>query len=407
MLRITRPTSGAGSFYAALGHGMTIVNLFEFRPVHVAYTENHVDDPHMYRMVLASLRELGAFEDIVQQGRIRGAQAGIWFSETADIWGDNHGSRAAAKRALYTAIRHGQLPVDVVIEQDALDGTLSNYKLLYLTDPHVSRAATARLAEWVHQGGCLFATAEAGRFDELNQPNEPLQKLLGIELLQTESPPESHVTWIKQDLPFATPIDTVHPSEITQGVVEPGASHRSSPVFGTCTRFRTLEECQVLFRFRDGSPAAVSRTVGNGRVIYCGFLPGLSYYLPAIPRRPVDRGATDDSMAHFLPTQFDHNMRSLITLPADLVERPVVCSEPLVESCIIESPHGTAIVLVNWTGKFQKNLQVTVHLPNLPRQALLATGPSVTGEIKDESLVFRLDLDVADALILRPNSRLE
>ena len=53
--------------------------------------------------------------------------------------------------------------------------------------------------------------------------------------------------------------------------------------------------------FADGSPAVVSRKAGKGEVLYCGFLPGLSYFHPAIPTRPVDRGATDDSMAASFP----------------------------------------------------------------------------------------------------------
>ncbi|MDP7014543.1 MAG: hypothetical protein QGG36_01955, partial [Pirellulaceae bacterium] len=168
-------------FYGAVGHGMKMVNLFEFRPVHVAYTENHVDDPRMYKMVLGSFRELGLFEDIVQDGTVRPAEAALWFSETGDIWGDSQGSFAAAKRALYTAIRHQQTPLDFVVEQDAVDGTLAKYKVLYLTDAHVSSAASAKIAAWVERGGILFGTAGAGMFDELNRPNATLRKLFGVE----------------------------------------------------------------------------------------------------------------------------------------------------------------------------------------------------------------------------------
>ena len=96
-------------FHGALGHGMKIVDLFEFRPVQVAYTENHVDHPEMYGMILRSFRELSHWEDIVQDGQVRPAEAALWFSETGDIWGDSHGSFAAGKRALYTAIRHQQI----------------------------------------------------------------------------------------------------------------------------------------------------------------------------------------------------------------------------------------------------------------------------------------------------------
>ena len=59
---------------------MQIVNLFEFRPVQVAYTENHVTHLPMYEQVLKSYRELGRFEEIIQAGRPRHGKVGLWFS---------------------------------------------------------------------------------------------------------------------------------------------------------------------------------------------------------------------------------------------------------------------------------------------------------------------------------------
>ena len=53
------PDSWRRLFFGALGHGMQIVNLFEFRPVQVAYTENHVSHKETYATVLKSFRELG------------------------------------------------------------------------------------------------------------------------------------------------------------------------------------------------------------------------------------------------------------------------------------------------------------------------------------------------------------
>src|SRR5207237_2589766 len=144
---------------------MKIVNLFEFRPVQAAYTENHVTGPEMYQQVRTALHELGQFEDIVQDGRVSPARAGLWFSETADIWDDDRPPFDAAKRTLYLAIRHQQLPLDVVVEADALAGELRQYKLLYLADAHVSAAASKVIANWVVAGGRLFATAGAGMFD--------------------------------------------------------------------------------------------------------------------------------------------------------------------------------------------------------------------------------------------------
>lgn len=71
----------------------------------------------------------------------------------------------------------------------------------------------------------------------------------------------------------------------------------------------------MLGKFEDGSTACFKRTVGRGFAYYAGFLPGLSYYEPAIPVRPVDRSSVDSGMNHFLPTEMDVSARELISAP--------------------------------------------------------------------------------------------
>jgi len=383
------PNSWRRMFHNALGHGMKIVDLFEFRPVQAAYTENHVSNPETYAAVLRTFRELGLYEDLVQAGQRRPAEAGLWFSETSDIWADYEGSFGTAKRALYIAILHQQLPLDFLVEQDALDGTLARYRVLYLTDRHVSRAAAAKIAAWVQGGGRLFATAGAGMFDEYHQPNQTLRELLGVELTSLAEPADAQVAFIKQDLPFARALDAVTWSGHWLGVT------------GAVARLKAGSGATVEGTYLDGSPAVVARHAGKGEVRTCGFLPGLTYFHPAIPRRPVDRGATDDSMTHFVPTQFDPAAARLIGSIAEPLVRPVTCSQPLVEASVIESPSGAVIVLANWSGGPVRDLAVTAHIPLPSRQAALASGAKLKVSTDGARTTFCFDLDVADVLMLR------
>jgi len=379
-------------FYGDIAHGMKIVNLFEFRPVQAAYTENHVSSPDMYLAVRTAFRELGLFEDIVQAGGVRDGVAGLWFSEAGDIWKDNEGSFAAAKRAMYIAIRHSQASLDVVVEEDALDGTLKDYRVLYLTDAHVSRQASAAIAKWVLDGGTLFATAGAGMWNELNRPNAVLRDLFGVEQVSLSDPEQGRVAYIKQDIPFAPDSDTVtwrsSAGEIRIAAV--GATARVA-----------LKGAEAVASFVDGSPAVATRAAGKGSTIYCAFLPSLSYFKPAIPMRPVDRGSTDDAMSHFIPTAFSEAAGRLIALPLEGIELPVVCSQPLVETTVLESKQGMVVPMVNWSGSPVERLTVTVagRLPT--REVTLAGGSKVEMTRVDGKTVFTLDLDVADALILR------
>jgi hypothetical protein len=184
-------------------------------------------------------------------------------------------------------------------------------------------------------------------------------------------------------------------------VDETEAARARRGVFGTRSRFRPAGDADVLATFEDGSRAAVTRPVGKGSTYFCGFLPGLTYFKPAIPPRPVDRGSTDDTMAHFIPTKFDRLSATLVAMPASEVERPVVCSEALVETTVIEAKQGAVIPLVNWSAGPVKGLTVEVSISVPTAKVTLASGRPVKVDKKSGKHVFTLDLDVADALILR------
>lgn len=386
------PASWRRLFYNNLGHGMKVVNLFEFRPVQAAYTENHCSLPETYQQVRTALHELGTFEDLVQDGHVRPGLAALWFSETGDIWHDHHPPLGAHKRAMYVAIRQQQLPLDVVIDEDALDGTLDQYRLLYLCDPHVSRAAAQAIARWVAAGGRLLATAAAGMFDEFNQPNQVMAGLLGIEQQRLLEPENQRIVFEKQDLPFVEPMDHV-------AWQHEGQTHRL-PVIGARAQIQ-VHSAEVLGVFEDGTPAITRRTVGKGQAIYCGFLPGLTYFKPAIPLRPAERGTTDQAMNHFLPTAVDAAAGTLIALAAAGLELPVACSQPLVEASLVESPHGLLVTLVNWTGRPIPELSVRLNVPVPGGPAELATGGDLRVTQDGNAHVYHLALDIADALVLR------
>jgi hypothetical protein len=141
--------------------------------------------------------------------------------------------------------------------------------------------------------------------------------------------------------------------------------------------------------------------VGEGRACYCGFLPGLAYFAPAIPRRPLDRGSTDDSFAHFIPTQFNEAAGRLIGLAAGRVGRPLEMSNPLVEATVIEAKGGIVIPLINWSGTAVKGLEVRVNVEAAGKQVFLASGGKVREEMRGGKRVFVVNLDVADALVIR------
>lgn len=376
------PASWRRQFYGDLAHGAKVLNLFEFRPVQHAYTENHCSSPAMYQEVRKGLHELGRFEDIIQDGKLLPAQTGLWCSETADVWDDHRAPFDCAKRTLYIALRHREVPLDFVVDGD----DLKSYKFIHLCDRHVSRAGSKALAEWVKAGGSLIATAGAGMYDEFNQPNKILRDVLGVEEMELEEAKEV-IRFEKQDLLFAKPLAKVTSKDVDLSV------------YGVRSKV-ALKGAEVKSLFQDKLPARTFNIVGEGEAWYVAYLPGLSYLKPSIPLRPVDRGATDDSMAHFIPRDFDFGSRLLFPSVTAL-DLPVICSKRLVENTVIQAKQGTVISLINWTGSPQKDLRVMVNVPVSTKQVSLASGGVVKMSKDAGKLVFTLDLDVADALILR------
>jgi len=304
------------------------------------------------------------------------------------VWQDNHAPFGAGKRTLYIAARHQQSPLDMVVEGD----DLSAYKTIYLTDRHVSGQATAALARWVENGGVLFATAGAGLRDQRDQPNEAMARLLGVHEEALEES-KDRINREKEDLPYAAAMDSV---------IAARGGGNAMPVVGAKSGFTAAEGAEITHHFADGGPAVAWRNVGKGRVAYCGFLPGLAYFKPAIPKRPLDRGTTDDAFAHFIPTAFETAAGELIGAAATSIQRPVEASVPLVETTVIESKQGVVVPLINWSGGPVKGLTVRLNFNAAGKQVSLASGGTVREEPSDgQRRVFALDLEVADALIVR------
>ena len=223
-------------------------------------------------------------------------------------------------------------------------------------------------------------------------------------------PSNSAVQYIKQDLPYAVSLgDVVWNSTQSNTTV-------SSAIYGARHVFEPTSVATVVAHFQDtrrGTAAAVSTQPGKGSTLYLSFLPGLSYFAPAIPARPTDRGSTDKAFSHFVPTAFDRNLLELLTKPfPSTYVRPIQCSNPLVHAKAVSSTRGVVIPLVNWSEEERiDGLNVTVHSTVAPTTMVptMASGNKVTPITEHDphdgsSMVYSIAfLEAADALILRHN----
>ena len=227
-----------------------------------------------------------------------------------------------------------------------------------------------------------------------------MAKLLGVTANHGLYEP-SEVQFIKQDLINATVV----------GKVRWGTENTSSTTAVAVRHFFTPASSSTViasYQNAEKSPAGVYTATGKGSSYFYSFYVGLSYFLPAMPLRPADRGALDSSYTHFIPTEYDAAILSLVqnVSSAAGATPQVSCSNHLVHGkpVISKSGKGVVIPLVNWAGKELNNLTVTVNIAAVKKgmKAMLATGAKVTELSNTGSGVsFQLDIDVADALILR------
>jgi hypothetical protein len=178
-------------FFGSIAHGVKWIHLYEFQswPTSGGDPGPEVwrNRPGMYAAVRSETNLYGMFDDIVASGANapQGAKAAMLFSATADIYQEGYGTSGAAKRALFLAIKHAGIALDVVIEEDlALKSSLAvtaQYSVIYITDRRITTQAGAALATWVAAGGIVFSAVGGAMTNETDQPNLPVMHMLGVE----------------------------------------------------------------------------------------------------------------------------------------------------------------------------------------------------------------------------------
>ncbi len=403
------------SFYTAVAHGAKHVDYFCASPLAIAATENYIatDDLPMWRQVHACTHEAGTFEDFVVDGKVRPGKVGLLLSSVDEVMtGVNNFALALhnnERKALYYALRHSQVPVDFLSEDDLIDGRAADYRVIYVGQQWLHSRALEALQKWAEKGGTVVAVCGGGFRDEFNRANPKAGAFYGVKSQKLTVDPnlvskyllkENQPFLTKQDLPAYEPMDRVTwasgkgkltgvPVVVWKQVLEPA-------------------DAKVIGTYADGKPAVLEKKHGKGRVVLFGFLPGQAYLKSALPLLPADRGSTDQAFAHFLPTKMDVKLRQALVddfLPAGFV-RPVECSEPLVESTCIDTPAGggkqarLAVPLMNFTGKPIAALTVRLNgLAGVKSIRSVQRG-KLKAEVKDGSTVVRLPLDVADMLLV-------
>ncbi len=357
------------SAFSHLAHGATMLDFFGIG-LNESFTENHVD--HRAHSRFRALRDVthavGLVEDLLPQSRPVTSPVALLVSESTERWdmagiatdlaGHAHFGPDFRKTRLHYHLERlglwkaftflGVSP-DLVIEEDLKADVLKNYKVLVLVGDCLPPGLAPVLEKWVKGGGVVLATAGAGRFDPYRQPSPALAKLFGLAKRTTQE----RTTFVRprQELPFLAPLAKL----VDKGWEMPQLAVRE--------RVEPVKGVEVGATFADDkSPAAFSRRLGKGRIVYVAALPGLAYLWSALqPPVVPDRGPA----THSVPTRFDKNVATLLerAVLRSAGVKPLLTTKPgLIDGRLLRAPKGHVLPLANYNAKVGQRATIVVQV---------------------------------------------
>ncbi len=367
---IADPNRGyTGDFVERYSYGLTAQRLDDIQYYTLAYPAEctFVASSDIHKAIKRVSYTLGPIEDRLLNSDVVPAKTALGWSFTTDIWDlavpprdpreVSNNVYPQERLLLYLLLRHAQLPVDILCEQDLTAGRLHDYKIFFLVGDHLRAEAAKALRDWVEAGGTLIAVAGGGLRDEYNRPSATLYEVFGLKDANLQK--RQYCLRPKLELLHTPPLDRIHYAI--------GADQGRMDVYGFRQSIEPEPGAEVLGRFDDGKPAVLRNHFGKGRAVLIGGLPGLAYVKPAIPLLPFGRGGKDE-LSTFTPTAYDASVRRFITRLADTpdVAPPVVTSHPLVEATLLRAKDGRSyyVALVNYDTTPIEGLTISVHLPD-------------------------------------------
>jgi hypothetical protein len=374
-----------------IGHGATRLYYYSYGPRYSGMdgaSDSYDTYPALRRVNYA----IGAVEDFLADALPAPSRIALLHADATDVWTlDQENSVFGKDRmGLYLLLTHLGYPVDLVTEDEAAAGKLSAYSMVFCDGSHLRRDAVAPLLAWLKRGGVLYVGPGSLARDEYDAPLD-VDRQVGIRRspFALERQPGREI----YDFPTLPDLAPVHAGEAVfeslcgyQGLVETGS-------VGT-----------VRATFEDGSPAVVVKNAGRGKLVFCGFFPGLAYQkLAMIAKQRRDAAGRESTT--YGSTDYPAPLREFIGGLAALaaVEPPVRTSHYLLEARRLDGPSGTVITLSNWTGAALKNAQVSfARNGRAGTPALIANGVGKQVE-KDGIVTLTFDMETPADFVVLPD----
>lgn len=383
MARLVGDFGDASGMYRAMavtGHGGKAILWYNYGPEPFFSPYSYSDNPKAYGAIAASNALLANAEHIMFPGQRGNADIALLLPRSAFYWGpaEEWPSYAKDLKGIYYALSHAHHEVDFVDETGIEEGELTKrgFKVLYVTSPNLTDKSARALKNWVNQGGTVvFSGPQAGGSNEFDSLSEVLTEVRGVRPAGRGFNPDGLsgpdrkrrvVSGDRKWLP-ATSLE-----EIRFGAPLPLAGGRTVASYG------------------NGGPAVVSKAFGRGQSLSYGFRPGSMYW--DSPQR----------QASVFPQNWSALWRETIIAPAEAAGagQRAWTNVAVVEAARLDSNAGTAVTVLNWTGRPVSQLAVTVKDAGTVRNVRLAGGGRVTFIRQGADLRATFALQHVDVLLL-------
>jgi hypothetical protein len=287
---------------------------------------------------------------------------------------------------LYLALKRAHYNVDLITEDDIVDDNiLSAYKVVYFAGEWIDSRVVTKLDQWVQSGGVLFATAGLGKYNQFNEPDDAMLKLLGLKSASIEKNAVALRTTL--EIPLAKQIGEIS----IGGQTIPAIGMRQTLV---------ADDAKTIGTWQDGSAGVTERSYGKGKVFAVGTLAGHTWIRTGLKAQPFARGG--NRMAQY-PDAFDLTATNLALCGVNAVKiEPEVMTQDGVEAIVRDSSYGSVVTLVNWKKKPIKKLSVSIKMPQAPSRIWsVSLQKSIPWKYTAGKVVFDIDLKEADFVLLK------
>lgn len=319
---------GAKSF-TQLGRKLDSFKIFNYGPYYSSADSFNGREPELFEAVRDVIFAIGAVEDSYLKSQPIQGDAAMLYSTTSDIWnswkkGWFPSSLPGLERStLYILLSRCGVRTDILHESD-LGSKLKDYKVLFVTDNAIRSEYAPIISQWVKDGGTLYLGADALSIDHYKRPLSLSKELnLKRDAFQLQSIPGI----LEGGMP--PPVGKV-----------PVGSDAVSVLYGR----QNVHGDSVIASFDDGTAAIALQKVGKGKVILCGFFPGLTAFKTA-GRKPKVRF---QSLSVYPKASIELMQKVVEQAGIHPVVKP---SDHMIDAQLLTAPDRDILVLANWGGE--------------------------------------------------------